>query len=154
MTNARLRLHHFFHWMNFDWLSCKSRALYLKLDGLARMTQPFRFHVINNSKCFLNSQSGLNVSSKSKSYLNRDYTSTPSSKVKKITRCCTVLPVLRVINNSRWWRRPLTVSAGVNRQEQTGLVLSLFKTHKSYQISNRRYRQNFQVWMLSTINSR
>ena len=80
------------------------------------MTQPFRFHVINNSKCFLNSQSGLNVSSKSKSYLNHDYTSTPSSKVKKITRCCTVLPVLRVINDSRWWRRPLTVSAGVNRQ--------------------------------------
>ena len=145
-----------FHWMNFDWLSCKSRALYLKLDGLTVMTQPFRFNVINNSKCFLNSRSGLNVSSKSKSSLNRDYASTPSSKVKKITRCCTVLPVLRVINNSRRWRRPLTVSAGVdtNSQEQSGLVLSLFKTQKSYQISNRRYRQNFQVWMLSTIHSR
>ena len=98
-----------------------------------------------------------------------------SSKVKKITRCCTVLPVLRVINNSRWWKRPLTSqfllesTVRNNRgwcchnsrlksliKSQIDVTVRIFKSgcyqqliQDSFQCHNRESRRLFHSYILS-----
>ena len=53
MTNAWLWLHHFFHWMDFDWLSCKSRAVVCYIRWIGKDDAALPFSCYQQFKMFL-----------------------------------------------------------------------------------------------------
>ena len=124
------------------------------------MTQRFRFHVINNSKCFLNSQSGLHVSSKSKSYLNHDYTSNSSiiksEKDNKMLYCTSGLAcyqqfkmVEETSHSLCWSQQSGTIGVGVviiqDSKVLSNLQSSLLSKFPSLDVINNSFKIVFSV---------